>query len=116
MGLFSWNREVIIKNLSLKWLSLDYEFPAKAEPQWKDLVQRWYQLDAYAYGLSEGAKTWQKSLLNPNLLILASPMASNETDKTFVEKGATSPAHFAHTLPNIRCSPLCQVMRWSGPV
>ena len=105
-----------MKKLGLKWLSYNYEFPVKTEPQWKDLVQRWYQLDAYAFGLVEASTRWKDSLSTPDLIILASPTASNETDKLFAEKGAFSPAHFAHTLPNIRCSPLCQVMKWSGPV
>jgi hypothetical protein len=95
--------------------SFEFKFPQIEPPLWKDSVQRWYQLDACAYGLAEGAFRW-RDLNRPDLVILASPLASNETDRLFIETGSGSPAKFAHTLPNIRCSPFCQVMEWSGPV
>ncbi len=97
--------------------SLSFEFPALSEPDWAAKVDRWYQLDAYAYGLSQA--WWQlRGQLGerPALLILASPGASNETDWNFARTGATSPSKFVHTLPNVRASALCQVMDWSGPM
>ncbi|MES2856219.1 MAG: hypothetical protein V4692_10170, partial [Bdellovibrionota bacterium] len=52
----------------------------------------------------------------PDMLILASPKASNSTDRSFAQKGASSPSKFVHTLPNVRGAPLLQVMAWGGPV
>lgn len=103
--------------MSPVYLSLhEFEFnhPAKEEPSWKTQVDRWYQLDAYAYGLAEAYSRIRP--ITPAMIVLASPGASNETDFQFASNGATSPAKFVHTLPNIRCSPLCQVMGWNGPV
>ncbi|MBC7691975.1 MAG: hypothetical protein H7222_09405 [Methylotenera sp.] len=103
--------------LFLKQLHFDYEFPAKSEPSWKSHVDRWYQLDAPAYGLVQAYSIWKDQLpILPAMILLASPGASNKTDRQFAKSGGISPAKFAHTLPNIRCSPLCQVMDWSGPV
>ena len=80
-------------------------------------VERWYQLDAFAYGLVQAYTAWKPKLEKPPAMIwLASPEASNETDLQFARGGAQSPAKFVHTLPNVRCSPLCQVMEWAGPV
>lgn len=94
-----------------------YAFPVREEPEWKHLVDRWYQLDAQSYGLAQAYWHWKPRMGEaPSLLILASPGASNETDRAFVVSGATSPAKFTHTLPNVRSSPLCQVMAWSGPM
>ena len=98
-----------------RFLDFPFEHPAKEEPSWKGIVERWYQLDPFAYGLAEAYTKW-KPLPAPAMILLASPQASNETDFQFATTGATSPAKFVHTLPNIRCSSLCQVMDWTGPV
>ena len=97
---------------------LEFAFPARAEPAWSPKVDRWYQLDAYAYGLAEAYEQWKGSLggEKPSMIVLASPGASNETDRQFAQSGGTSPAKFVHTLPNVRSSSLCQVMGWAGPV
>lgn len=97
--------------------SYRYTYPAREEPGWKGLVDRWYQLDAQGYGLAQAFWQWKPRLGElPSMLILASPGASNETDRAFAASGASSPAKFTHTLPNVRSSPLCQVMGWSGPM
>jgi hypothetical protein len=94
-----------------------FTYPATTEPAWKDQVDRWYQLDAPAYGLAEFYQQNKDKLgPPPGLIILASPSASNSTDFQFVNSGARSPAKFVHTLPNIRISPLAQVMNWHGPL
>lgn len=94
-----------------------FEFPAKLEPEWKSKVERWYQLDAAAYGLAEAYWQWRMTLKNrPDFLIMASPSASNVTDLSFAQTGASSPQKFVHTLPNIRAASLCQVMEWAGPL
>jgi hypothetical protein len=97
--------------------SFSFPFPAPIEPNWKTKVDRWYQLDAPAYGLAEFYEQHRAQLNSPpDLIVLASPSASNATDYQFASQGAQSPAKFVHTLPNIRVSPLCQVMNWNGPV
>lgn len=98
-------------------LRFEHGFPARQEPEWKGRVDRWYQMDHAAYGLCEAYWAWKDRIGSaPSLILLASPGASNRTDRAFAETGATSPSRFVHTLPNIRSSPLCQVMGWNGPV
>lgn len=97
--------------------SFDVPFPLKTEPEWASKVDRWYQLDAFAYGLCE--MWWRNHEMlgrPPSLLFLASPGASNATDLAFARSGATSPSKFVHTLPNVRASSLCQLMNWHGPL
>lgn len=107
-----------MKPISVQHLSFRFEHPAREEPSWKGIVERWYQLDAFAYGLAQAYVTWKPKLshVQPALILLASPQASNATDFEFARTGAQSPAKFVHTLSNIRCSSLCQVMEWAGPV
>lgn len=88
----------------------------EAPPQWASQVSRWSQLDSAAYGVTDAVFHWKNTLARPDLIVLASPGASNETDRRFALGGASSPSLFVHTLPNIRCSPCLQVMEWSGPV
>jgi hypothetical protein len=103
--------------IHVRHLNFRYEHPPKDEPSWKGVVERWYQLDPFAYGLTQAYSVWKSEIPSPPaMILLASPRASNETDFQFAHGGAVSPAKFVHTLPNIRCSPLCQVMEWSGPV
>ena len=99
--------------------SFEFRFPATSPPSWAEQVERWYQLDAFAYGLPEAYVHWQKQgLLQPNVLILASPGGSNQTDYDFAQgfkkTGVGSPSKFVHTLPNSRSTALLQVMGWSG--
>ncbi len=105
-----------MKRAGLNYYGFNFIHPAPTEPAWKDKISRWSQLDFASYGLIEAYLTWVASVTRPNFMILASPGASNETDRKFALGGGSSPSLFVHTLPNIRCSPLCQVMEWSGPV
>jgi hypothetical protein len=110
-----------VAEFSLQHHRFGFEHPAKEEPHWKSMVDRWYQLDAYAYGLAQAYSVWKPTLDGPpSIMILASALASNETDLQFAkqlkESGIASASKFVHTLPNIRCSSLCQVMNWNGPV
>jgi hypothetical protein len=74
-------------------------------------------MDAAAFGLAQAQYEWNKSSNDrPSFLILASPGASNQTDRAFSQSGASSPQKFVHTLPSVRCSPLCQILDWSGPM
>lgn len=105
------------RNLKLCIQHYEYDFPAKQEPLWASQVERWYQLDAPAYGLAQAYwELCKPSLTPPEFLILASAGASNETDLAFVQGGATSPSKFVHTLPSVRGASLLQVMAWQGPL
>lgn len=90
-------------------------YPPKEPPTWAAQVERWYQLDPFAYFLPEAfARMAPKS--RPDSILLACASASNLTDHAFVLGGALSPTKFVHTLPNIRSSSLLSVMGWSGPL
>lgn len=102
--------------MKLSWLSYNFSFPLKTEPEWAQKVERWYQLDAPAMGLAEVYWRHRARLVDsPAWILLASPGASNSTDFQFATT-APSPAKFVHTLPNIRSAALLQLMNWSGPV
>ena len=75
--------------------------PPLTEPLWSSKVPRWYQLDGPAFALTELFFQQRRDM---DLLILASPMASNLTDFEFVQSGAIHAQKFVHTLPNIRAS------------
>ncbi|MFZ4439268.1 MAG: hypothetical protein ACOYOS_12630 [Syntrophales bacterium] len=94
-----------------------FDFPAVTKPVWSGKVDRWYQLDAMAYGLAQACFQWrQMEAERPSFLLLASRGASNDADRAFAESGAASPAKFVHTLPSVRSSTVCQVMDWHGPM
>ncbi len=90
-------------------------FPLKGEPSWHARVDRWYQLDAPAFGLCE---LWSQAptVEKPALIVLASPGGCNGSDALFALQGASSPARFVHTLPSLRASALLQLMNWHGPL
>jgi hypothetical protein len=90
-------------------------YPATDPPFWAPLVERWYQLDPFAYRLPEAFARFNVAA-RPSRILLACAGASNFTDHAFATGGAASPTKFAHTLPNIRASALLSVMRWDGPV
>lgn len=92
-------------------------FPAKETPAWATKSDRWYQLDQAGYSFPQAYTLLQESLgPRPDFLILASPEASNATDRDFASTGASSPSKFVHTLPNIRAVALLQAMEWAGPM
>jgi hypothetical protein len=92
-----------------------YEFPVKTAPKWSASVERWYQLDAYAFGMADAAHVWGGDV-RPDIVFLASAGGSNVTDSEFATAGARSPALFVHSLPNVRSSAFCQVLDWHGPL
>lgn len=95
----------------------NFSFPAVKEPEWGPLVERWYQLDAPAFGVAQVYWQNRRHLATPPAwLFLCSPAASNGTDSVFALTAQPSPAKFVHTLPNIRSAALLQVMKWAGPV
>lgn len=103
--------------MHLAHYSWEYKFPITMEPEWAGRVERWYQLDAPAYGLTEAYWRHRENLsIKPEWIFLASAGASNPTDAQFAQSPQASPAKFVHTLPNIRSAALLQVMNWSGPV
>jgi len=102
--------------VSLPFLRVfDFKFPQEPEPEWSTKVDRWYQLDAPSFGLAEAIWKWSPKS-RPDLLVLASPRASNESDFAFVRTGSDRAHRFAHTLPNVRSAPFCQLLHWAGPV
>ncbi len=81
---------------------LDFTFsPPLQEPSWSPQVPRWYQLDGAAFALAE---LFARKTRNMDLLIMASPLASNLTDWEFVQSGCQHAQKFVHTLPNVRAS------------
>jgi len=124
----------------LTYHSFEFTFPATEPPSWASQVERWYQLDAFAFGLPQAAGYWglpqlidrsashSASVSTPDMgtvswpshLILASPEGSNRTDadfaRSFMKTGIGSPSKFVHTLPNSRSAALLQVLSWYGPL
>ncbi|MBM3191681.1 MAG: hypothetical protein FJZ63_03365 [Chlamydiae bacterium] len=101
-----------------KQYQFDFSYPSNSIPEWSTRVDRWYQLDAFSYGLTEGYWRWKNTstnLVSPDFIILISRTASNASDLAFVESNCTSAHRFAHTLPNVRLAPLLEVMHWKGP-
>jgi 3-oxoacyl-(acyl-carrier-protein) synthase len=92
-----------------------YRFPVSVAPGWAPRVERWYQLDASAFGMADAAQAWRGDP-PPDVVFLASPGGSNVTDAEFAAAGARSPALFVHSLPNVRGSAFCQVFDWQGPI
>lgn len=84
------------------------EFPQKEIPPWSANVERWYQLDAYAFGLCEAFT--QFSVKDFTHMVLSSPDVSNETDYHFAHAASPSPQKFVHTLPNVRASVALQAL------
>lgn len=94
----------------------EFVFPAKNPPAWTENVDRWYQMDAFAFGACDAFSRFETALGRlPDFVFLASREASNRTDRLFVEGGSISPSKFVHTLPNVRSAPLFQIAGWSGP-
>lgn len=85
-------------------------------PDWAESIERWYQLDQPGRALPHAFAELKSRLKSPGSIFLASPAASNTTDRHFVQSNATSPSKFVHTLPNIRITGLLQLMKWQGPV
>ena len=104
------------QTLSAQFFQLAFEFPTTQTPLWHERVDRWYQLDALSFGLTQAVWTWSQDqqFQLSTALVLACPGASNESDYAFASMGATSAQKFAHTLPNIRLSPVAQLMNWNG--
>lgn len=103
--------------IGLETYSFSFTFPRTETPEWAAKVERWYQLDAAAFALPETFWQHRQCLqTRPEVIFLASPLASNTTDAQFVRTAAPSPAKFVHTLPNIRGASLLAVMEWSGEV
>jgi len=103
--------------MKLTCFSNRISWPASQEPEWASGVERWYQLDAPAFALTEVFWKHRDQLQKrPTMMLLCSPGASNATDAQFALSAQPSPAKFVHTLPNIRSAALLQVMEWAGPV
>jgi hypothetical protein len=111
------DRSLVI--ICLNTFKYECEFPATVTPDWAPKVERWYQLDQAAYSIAQSYSHLKAELDlggRSDLILLASPLASNATDRSFATSGASSPSKFVHTLPNVRAVPLLQVMDWAGPL
>jgi len=104
------------KVFGLNYFNHPYSFPRSSQPHWGKFFDRWYQLDAYSYGMVDAFYNFKAKLETPDMLLLASPFASNDADRQFVLSKAKKPAKMVHTLPNVRCSALINLMGWAGPV
>lgn len=104
--------------IGVRVLRFDYSEKPSAVPAWASHIERWTQLDAASSGLAQATWELRPKLENsrPRAIFLASPQASNETDFQFASTGASSPAKFVHTLPNIRSAALLKLLSWSGPL
>lgn len=93
-----------------------FNFPANHPPDWSEKVDRWYQMDAFAFGACDAFSKFKSELGRlPDFVFLASREASNRTDRIFVEGGSISPSKFVHTLPSVRSAPLFEISGLSGP-
>jgi len=101
--------------MKLAHFHVEIPYPPKEPPSWAGKVERWYQLDTFAFCLPEAFVRLALSS-RPASMLLACGGASNLTDRAFVQGGAVSPTKFVHTLPNIRSSSLLSVMEWQGPL
>lgn len=102
-------------NAGLRTFVHPFSHPSTETPPWASLVDRWYQLDPYGFGVADAYFVHRSELVLPSTILLGGPAGSNETDLQFVRGGTSSPSKFVHTLPSARASALCQVMRWTGP-
>lgn len=100
--------------MRFRFVAAESAYPATTTPAWAAKVERWYQLDEPAFRLCDLRAHLPST--TPDVLLLASPGGCNATDRAFVNTGAASASKFVHTLPNIRSSPLLQVLGWTGPV
>jgi hypothetical protein len=93
------------------------------QPEWKDLVDRWYQLDQTSLALCQGIYNWSKvenRLSTTSAIIYFFDKGSELADRDFVHGiisglGA-SPSKFVYTLPNIPMMIVQQMLKISVPV
>lgn len=99
-------------------MKLSVDLARTTEPAWSSKVDRWYQLDEVGYAFCEALHQWEllKDEGKPDVIFLALPEASNIADFDFVSTGASSPAKFVFTLPNICASVIFQMLGFSGKV
>ncbi|WP_413293192.1 hypothetical protein ACLSU7_17540 [Bdellovibrio sp. HCB185ZH] len=99
-------------------MKLTIDLQNKSEPAWSSKVDRWYQLDEVGFAFCEALHQWEllKDEKRPDVIYLALPGASNLADFDFVNSGASSPAKFVFTLPNICASVIFQMLGFSGKV
>jgi hypothetical protein len=99
-------------------VKIDIDLKKKTEPAWSAKVDRWYQLDEVSYVFCEALHQWNylRDQERPEVIFVALPGASNLADFDFVTNGASSPAKFVYTLPNICAAVIFQMLDFSGKV
>ena len=101
--------------MRFSWLS--YQSPkSDQDPDWISKVPRSNQLDRFANGIMDLYWENRKGLKLPDIIFLASPLASNQTDFEYIRDDYSSPSKFVHSLPNMRVLPFVQYTNWIGPL
>ncbi len=103
----------MIRGEHYSWSS---SFPLTRPFDWIAQIPRANQLDRFSQAIFELFWQVREKVELPVEIILASPQASNYTDRDFAAGGATSPSKFVHTLPNIRILPFAQWTQWHGRI
>lgn len=92
------------------------------QPEWKDLVERWYQLDQSSLVLCQAIYSWslaETNLKNIEAIIYLFDHGSNVADRDFTQYrdngSAASPSKFVYTLPNIPIMVVQQMLKISVP-
>ena len=90
----------------------------KTEPPWSSKIDRWYQLDEVSHAFCEALHRWNylEDMPRPDVIFLALPGASNLADLEFAKAGASSPAKFVYTLPNICAAVILQLLGHRGKI
>lgn len=85
-------------------------------PLWSAKIDRWNQLDDTCFTFCQALHEWNylNTYLKPDFVFLVLENASNAADLDFVQSGASSPAKFVFTLPNICAAVLFQILAHSG--
>lgn len=98
----------------------------KSTPEWKDKIERWYQLDELSYFLCCACFQWlkQDSEFKFDQIYYLFSKSSNQADAEFVKSQkrlpdnslSFSPSKFIYTLPNIPSSVIAQLLNWKGSI
>jgi hypothetical protein len=86
------------------------------QPAWKDLVERWYQLDQASKVLCQALYVWNQAgaaFDQAHAIVYIFDQGSNQADFEFVQSQAISPAKFVYTLPSIPITLVQQMLKMS---
>lgn len=92
------------------------DIASMAEPAWKDLVERWYQLDQASKVLCQATYEWMQNgatFDQADAMVYIFDQGSNQADFEFVQSQAISPAKFVYTLPSVPVTMVQQMLKMS---